>query len=81
MISRDIFKNGQRNLIFHSGNTNTFENKQELNFYKSDFDSLTPKFFQQDETRSHLSKGPQIEIKKLIEDNFLPTWEFGPKFN
>ena len=42
MISGGISKNGLGNLIFHSGNANTFSYKQVLYFYKKDFINLAP---------------------------------------
>ena len=48
MISGGISKKRLGNLIFHSGNVNTFSYKQVLHFYKKDFINLAPILFQQD---------------------------------
>ena len=42
MISGGISKKILGNLIFHSGNVNTFSYKQVLHFYKKDFINLAP---------------------------------------
>ena len=81
MISGGISKNGLGKLIFHSGNVNTFSYKQVLKFYKEDFINLGCKFFQQDGAKVHSSKNSCIEIKNLFGNNFIPTWDDGPKFN
>ena len=81
MISGGISKNGLGNLIFHSGNVNTFSYKQVLHYYKEDFINLAPKLFQQDGAKVHSSKRSRLEIKNLFGDNFIPTWDDGPKLN
>ena len=75
MIYGGISKNGLGNLIFHSGNVNTFSYKQVLHFYKKDFINLAPKLFQQDVAKVHFSKRSRIEIKNLFRD------DEGPKLN
>ena len=52
-----------------------------MKFYKEDFINLGCKFFQQDGAKVHSSKNSCIEIKNLFGNNFIPTWDDGPKFN
>ena len=48
MVSGGICRAGLGEIIFHSGNVNTFAYKQVLEYYKKDFEKLQPLFFQQD---------------------------------
>ena len=81
LVSGGICNEGLGRLIFHSGNVNTFAYKQVLNFYKEDMHNFTDKYFQQDGARVHSSKGSQYIIKNLFGENYIPTWENGPKIN
>ena len=42
-------------------------------------DAFHGKIFQQDGARANSSKSSQKEIRRLFEDNFIPTWESGPE--
>ena len=75
MVSGGICRAGLGEIIFHSGNVNTFAYKQVLEYYKKDFEKLQPLFFQQDGARVHSSKGSRLEIQKLFGNKFIPTWE------
>jgi len=79
MVSGGICRDGLGKLIFHSGNINSFAYKQVLQFYREDMDVFHGKIFQQDGARAHSSKSSQKEIRRLFEDNFIPTWESGPE--
>ena len=81
MVSGGICRAGLGEIIFHSGNVNTFSYKQVLEFYKKDFEKLQPLFFQQDGARVHSSKGSRLEIQKLFGNKFIPTWDDGPILN
>ena len=78
MVSGWICRAGLGEIIFHSGNVNTFSYKQVLEFYKKDFKKLQPLFFQQNGARVHSSKGSRLEIQKLFGTKFIPTWDDGP---
>ena len=82
MVSGGICRAGLGEIIFHSGNVNTFSYKQVLEFYKKDFEKLQPLFFQQDgAAHVHSSKGSRLEIQKLFGNKFIPTWDDGPILN
>ena len=81
MVSGEISKSGLGNIIFHSGNANIFSYKQVLDYYKADCNNFKPKFFQQDGARVYSSKGSQKKIQELFGDDYIPTWENGPKLN
>ena len=77
MVSDGISKDELGEIIFHSGNVNTFAYKQVLNFYKKDFEKLKPKYFQQDGAPAHSSKGSQIEIKNYLESILYQLGKMG----
>ena len=81
MVSGGICGAGLGEIIFHSGNVNSFSYKQVLEFYKKDFEKLQPHFFQQDGARVHSSKSSRLEIQKHFGNKFIPTWEEGPILN
>ena len=81
MVSGGICREGLGEIIFHSGNLNSFAYKQVLKFYKEDLDKYPKKFFQQDGARSHCSKLSQNMIKYLFKNKFIPTWDNGLKIN
>ena len=81
MVSGGICREGLGEIIFHSGNLNSFAYKQVLKFYKEDLDKYPKKFFQQDGARSHCSKLSQNMIKYLFKNKFNPTWDNGLKIN
>ena len=62
MVSDGLNKSGHANIIFHSGNVNTFFYKKVLDYYKADCNNLKPKFFQDGE-RVHSSKSSQKKIQ------------------
>ena len=77
MVSGGICREGLGEIIFHSGNLNSFAYKQVLKFYKEDLDKYTKNFFQQDDARSHCSKLSQNIIKYLFKNKFISTWDNG----
>lgn len=81
MVSGGICDKGLGQIIFHSGNVNSFAYKQVLKFYKEDLKIFESKFFQQDGASSHSSKLSKIIINALFKNKFIPTWEQGPKYN
>ena len=81
MLSGGISKYGLWNIIFHSGKVNSFSYKQVLDYYKADCNNFKPKFFQQDGARVHSSKGSQKKIQELFGNDYIPTWDNGPKLN
>ena len=76
-----ICDKGLVQIIFHSGNVNSFPYKQILKFYKEDLKIFESKFFQQDGARSHSSKLSKNIINALFKNKFIPTWEHGHKYN
>ena len=81
MVSGGICREGLGEIIFHSGNLNSFAYKQVLKFYKEDLYKYPSKLFQQDGARSHSSKLSQNMIKYLFKNKFIPTWDNGLKIN
>ena len=81
MVSGGMCKEGLGEIIFHSGNLNSFAYKQVLKFYKEDSNKFPDKFFQQDGARSHSSKLSQNMIQFLFKNKFIPTWDNGLKIN
>ena len=81
MVSGGICREGLGEIIFHSGNLNSFAYKQVLKFYKEDLDKYPTKYFQQDGARSHCPKLSQNMIKYLFKNKFIPTWDNGLKIN
>ena len=81
MISGGIINEGLGELIFHSGNVNSFAYKQVLKYYKEDLNRFPSKIFQQDGARSHSSKLSRNMIQFLFKDRFIPTWDEGLKLN
>ena len=80
MVSGGICNEGLGELIFHSGNVNSFAYKQVLKYYKEDLNRFPSKIFQQDGARSHCSKLSRNMIQFLFKDRFIPTWD-GFKLN
>ena len=56
MVSGGISYEGLGELIFHSGNVNSFAYKQILKYYREDLNKFPTKIFQQDGVSSHNSK-------------------------
>ena len=81
MVSGGICKEGLGEIIFHSGNLNSFAYKQVLKYYKEDLNKYPSKFFQQDGARSHSSKLSRNMIQFLFKNKFIPTWDNGLKIN
>ena len=81
LVSGGICDEGLGQIIFHSGNVNSFAYKQVLKFYREDLNKYQSKIFQQDGARSHSSKLSKNIIQALFKDKFIPTWEKGPKYN
>ena len=67
MVSGGICDEGLGEIIFHSGNVNSFAYKQVLKFYKEDLKKYPSKIFQQDGARSHSSKLSQNMIKLYLK--------------
>ena len=81
LVSGGICDEGLGQIIFHSGNVNSFAYKQVLKFYRQDLDKYQTKIFQQDGALCHSSKLSKNIIKALFKDKYIPTWEQGPTFN
>ena len=81
MVSGRICNEGLGEIIFHSGNLNSFAYKQVLKYYREDLNKYPYKMFQQDGARSHSSKLSRNMIKFLFKDKFIPTWEDDLKIN
>ena len=81
MVSGGICNEGLGELIFHSGNLNSFAYKQVLKYYREDLNKYPSKIFQQDGARSHSSKLSRNMIQFLFKDRFIPTWDEGLKLN
>ena len=81
MVSGGVCNEGLGDIIFHSGNLNSFAYKQVLKFYKEDLNKYSSKFFQQDGARSHGSKLSRNMIKFLFKDKFILTWDNDLKIN
>ena len=81
IVSGGICDEGLGEIIFHSGNLNSFAYKQVLKFYKEDINKYPSKIFQQDGARSHSSKLSQNMIKFLFKDKYIPTWDNDLKIN
>jgi len=81
MVSGGICNEGLGEIIFHSGNLNSFAYKQVLRYYREDLNKFPLKFFQQDGARSHSSKFSRNMIQFLFKDKFIPTWDDGLKIN
>jgi transposase len=81
MVSGGICNEGLGEIIFHSGNLNSFAYKQVLKYYREDLNKFPLKFFQQDGARSHSSKFSRNMIQFLFKDKFIPTWDGGLKIN
>ena len=81
MVSGGICNEGLGEIIFHSGNLNSFAYKQVLKYYREDLNKYTSKIFQQDGARNHSSKLSRNMIKFLFKDKFIPTWEDDLKIN
>ena len=81
MVTGGICNEGLGEIIFHSGNLNSFTYKQVLKYYREDLNKYPHKMFQQDGSRSHSSKLSRNMIKFLFKDKFIPTWEDDLKIN
>ena len=84
MISGGICNEGLGQIIFHSGNVNSFAYNQVLKFYRDDLNKYPSKIFQQDGARYHSSKLSRNILQALFKDKFIPTWEAdeaSPKLN
>lgn len=81
MVSGGICNEGLGEIIFHSGNLNSFAYKQVLKYYREDLNKYPHKMFQQYGARSHSSKLSRNMIKFLFKDKFIPTWEDYLKIN
>ena len=78
MVSGGICNEGLGELIFHSGNLNSFAYKQVLKYYKEDLDKFPSKIFQKDGARSHSSKLSRNMIQFLFKDIYLS--QYGMKY-
>ena len=81
MVSGGVCNEGLGEIIFHSGNLNSFAYKQVLKYYKEDLNKFPSKLFQQDGARSHSSKLSRNMIQHLFKNRFIPTWENALKIN
>ena len=81
MVSGGVCNEGLGEIVFHSGNLNSFAYKQVLKFYREDLNKYPTKLFQQDGARSHGSKLSRNMIKFLFKDKFIPTWDNYLKIN
>ena len=81
MVSGGICNEGLGEIIFHSGNLNSFAYKQVLKYYREDLNKYPHKMFQLDGARSHSSKLSRNLIKFLFKDKFIPTLEDHLKIN
>ena len=81
MVSGGICNEGLGEVIFHSGNLNSFAYKQVLKFYREDLDKFPSKIFQQDGARSHSSKLSRNMLQHLFKNRFIPTFDNGHKIN
>ena len=81
MVSGGVCNEGLGEIIFHSGNLNSFAYKQVLKYYKDDLNKFPSKLFQQDGARSHSSKLSRNMIQHLFKNRFIPTWENALKIN
>jgi len=79
IVSGGICDEGLGEIIFHSGNINSFADKQVLKYYREELDKFPSKFFQQDGARSHSSKLSRNMIQHLFKNKFIPTWDNGLK--
>ena len=53
MLSGDVCNEDLTEIIFHSGNLNSFAYKHVLKCYSEDINKFPTKFFQQDGVRNH----------------------------
>ena len=81
MVSGGVCNEGLGEIIFHSGNLNSFAYKQVLKYYREDLNKFPTKFFQQDGARSHSSKLSRNMLLYLFKNRFIPTWDNGLKIN
>ena len=81
MVSGGICNEGLGEVIFHSGNLNSFAYKQVLKFYREDLDKFPSKIFQQDGARSHSSKLSRNMLQHLFKNRFILIWDNGLKIN
>ena len=81
MVSGGICNEGLGEIIFHSGNLNSFTYKQILKYYREDLNKYIYKVFQQDGARSSSSKLSRNMIKFLFKDKFIPTRDDDCKIN
>ena len=81
LVSGGICNEGLGEIIFHSGNVNSFAYKQVLKYYREDLNKFPTKFFQQDGARSHSSKLSRNMIQYLFKNRFIPTWDNALKIN
>ena len=81
MLSGGICDEELGDIIFHSGNLNSFAYKQVLKFYNEDLKKYPSKIFQQDGSRSHSSKLSRNTIKFLFKNRFIPTLDNDLKIN
>lgn len=81
MVLGRIYDEGLGQIIFHSGNANSFAYKQVPKFYRDDLNKYPSNIFQQDEARSHSSKLSKNIGKALFRDKFISAWEPGPYLN
>ena len=68
-------------VIFHSGNLNSFSYKQVLKFKREDLDKFPSKLFKHDGARNHNSKLSMNTLQHLFKNRFIPTWDNGLKLN
>ena len=81
LVSGGICNEGLGEIIFYSGNVNSFAYKQVLKYYREDLNKFPTKFFQQDGARSHISKLSRNMIQYLFKNRFIPTLDNALKIN
>ena len=74
MVSLGICNEGFGEIIFHSGNLNSFAYKKVLKYYREDLNKYPHKMFQLDGARSHSSKLSRNLIKFLFKDKFFSNF-------
>ena len=81
MVSGGVCNEGLGEIIFHSGNLNSFTYKQVLKYYREDLNKFPTIFFQQVPARRHSSKLSRNMLFHLFKNQFIPTWDNGLKIN